>query len=49
MYYGATFPLILTFSPGEKEHVMLPTWNASAALIGVSANPRTHRKAGITQ
>ena len=36
-YYRAAFPLILTFSPGEKEHVTLPPWNVSAALIGISA------------
>jgi hypothetical protein len=39
MYFGVAFPLILTFSPGEKEHVMLPTWNASTVLIDLSAEP----------
>jgi hypothetical protein len=37
MCCSAPFPLILTFSPGEKEHVMWPAGNASTALIGLRA------------
>jgi hypothetical protein len=37
MSCGATFPLILTFSPREKEQVMGPAGNTNAALIGLGA------------